>query len=206
MSQISRREFAKLAGAGGIGAWASTAWSPFAIAQGAAKVVIVGGGAGGATVAHYVKKDAPELDVTLIEVNPIYSSSFFSNLYHRRLPHAGIAQSRLRRPAAGWASRWCTTSPPTSIPPRRPSRPGAAAPIPTTGSCCRRASTSSTTPSRATRARPRASCRTPTRRRRAGKRQLKQQLAGHARRRHGGDGDAQQSLSLPARAPMSAPA
>ena len=55
--------------------------SPFAIAQGAAKVVIVGGGAGGATVAHYVKKDAPELDVTLIEANPLYSSSFFSNLY-----------------------------------------------------------------------------------------------------------------------------
>ena len=55
--------------------------APFAIAQGAAKVVIVGGGAGGATVAHYIKKDAPELDVTLIEANPIYSSSFFSNLY-----------------------------------------------------------------------------------------------------------------------------
>ena len=44
-------------------------------------MVIVGGGAGGATVAHYVKKGAPELDVTLIEANPIYSSSFFSNLY-----------------------------------------------------------------------------------------------------------------------------
>jgi sulfide dehydrogenase [flavocytochrome c] flavoprotein subunit len=81
MSQISRREFARLAGAGGVGVWASIASSSFAIAQGAAKVVIVGGGAGGATVAHYVKKGAPELDVTLIEVNPIYSSSFFSNLY-----------------------------------------------------------------------------------------------------------------------------
>jgi NADPH-dependent 2,4-dienoyl-CoA reductase/sulfur reductase-like enzyme len=44
-------------------------------------VVIVGGGAGGATVAHTLKSDAPELDVTLIEANPIYSSSFFSNLY-----------------------------------------------------------------------------------------------------------------------------
>ena len=65
----------------GRGALASSGWAPFAIAQGAAKVVIVGGGAGGATVAHYVKKDAPELDVTLIEANPIYSSSFFSNLY-----------------------------------------------------------------------------------------------------------------------------
>ena len=81
MSEISRRDFAKLAGAGGLGALASSGWSPFAVAQGAAKVVIVGGGAGGATVAHYIKKDAPELDVTLIETNPIYSSSFFSNLY-----------------------------------------------------------------------------------------------------------------------------
>jgi len=81
MPDISRRAFAKLAGVGGVGALASSAWSPFAVAQKAAKVVIVGGGAGGATVAHYIKKDAPELDVTLIETNPIYSSSFFSNLY-----------------------------------------------------------------------------------------------------------------------------
>ena len=44
-------------------------------------MVIVGGGAGGATVAHLLKKEAPNLDVTLIETNPIYSSSFFSNLY-----------------------------------------------------------------------------------------------------------------------------
>jgi len=77
---ISRRDFARLLGWTGAGV-AATGWSPFAIAQGAAKVVIVGGGAGGATVAHYVKKGAPELDVTLIEANPIYSSSFFSNLY-----------------------------------------------------------------------------------------------------------------------------
>ena len=78
MSEISRRDFAKLAGVSGLGV---LAWSPFAVAQGPAKVVIVGGGAGGATVAHYIKKEAPALDVTLIETNPIYSSSFFSNLY-----------------------------------------------------------------------------------------------------------------------------
>jgi NADPH-dependent 2,4-dienoyl-CoA reductase/sulfur reductase-like enzyme len=44
-------------------------------------VVIVGGGAGGATAAHFIKRGAPNLDVTLIEANRIYSSSFFSNLY-----------------------------------------------------------------------------------------------------------------------------
>jgi len=78
MSQISRRDFAALSG---MGALATSLWSPFAVAQGAGKVVIVGGGAGGATAAHYIKKEAPQLDVTLIETNPIYSSSFFSNLY-----------------------------------------------------------------------------------------------------------------------------
>ena len=72
---------AKLAGAAGAGIAASPLVSSFAIAQAAPKVVIVGGGAGGATVAHFVKAGAPNLDVTLIEANPIYSSSFFSNLY-----------------------------------------------------------------------------------------------------------------------------
>lgn len=77
MWKPSRREFAKVAGAAVLG----VSGTPFAIAQRAPKVVIVGGGAGGATLAHYVKKEAPNLDVTLIEVNPVYSSSFFSNLY-----------------------------------------------------------------------------------------------------------------------------
>ena len=81
MRGFSRRDFSKLAGAAGAGALTSAAWGTFAIAQGAAKVVIVGGGAGGATAAHFIKKEAPNLDVTLIEANPIYSSSFFSNLY-----------------------------------------------------------------------------------------------------------------------------
>ena len=75
---ISRRDFGKLAGSSALGA---TWLTPFAIAQTAPKVVIVGGGAGGATVAHYIKKDAPNVDVTLIEANRRYSSSFFSNLY-----------------------------------------------------------------------------------------------------------------------------
>lgn len=77
MRDISRRDFGKLAGAGAL----TTAWGSFAIAQNAPKVVIVGGGPGGATAAHFIKKDAPNLDVTLIEANSIYSSSFFSNLY-----------------------------------------------------------------------------------------------------------------------------
>jgi sulfide dehydrogenase [flavocytochrome c] flavoprotein subunit len=79
--RITRRDFGKLIGAAGAGTMAATGVSRFAIAQNVPKVVVVGGGAGGATAAHFLKKDAPNFDVTLIETNPIYSSSFFSNLY-----------------------------------------------------------------------------------------------------------------------------
>jgi NADPH-dependent 2,4-dienoyl-CoA reductase/sulfur reductase-like enzyme len=100
MHDISRRDFGRLAGAAGFGLASFSAFAPFAVAQGAGKVVIVGGGAGGATVAHYVKKDAPNLDVTLIEANPIYSSSFFSNLYlggFRTLESLNHSYTGLRR-------------------------------------------------------------------------------------------------------------
>ena len=87
MSNISRRDLGKLVGGAGAAslALALAGQSTFAIAQAAAKVVIIGGGAGGATVAHYLLKDVKpgeaKLDVTLIEPNPVYSTSFFSNLY-----------------------------------------------------------------------------------------------------------------------------
>ena len=70
-----------MAVAAGVGLAASPWLRSFAIARTEAKVVIVGGGAGGATVAHALKTTAPDLDVTLIEANPIYSSCFLSNLY-----------------------------------------------------------------------------------------------------------------------------
>ena len=50
--------------------------------HGRAKVVVVGGGAGGATVARYLAKDSNgEIDVTLIEPTRQYYTCFFSNLY-----------------------------------------------------------------------------------------------------------------------------
>ena len=70
-----------MAAAAGVGIAAGRWLAPFAIAQSTPRVVIVGGGAGGATVAHYLKTGAPSLDVTLIEANPIYSAAFFSNLF-----------------------------------------------------------------------------------------------------------------------------
>lgn len=46
------------------------------------KVVVIGGGAGGATAARYLAKDSDgALDVTLVEANPVYTTCFFSNLY-----------------------------------------------------------------------------------------------------------------------------
>lgn len=45
-------------------------------------MVVIGGGAGGATAARYLAKDSNgALDVTLVEANPIYTTCFFSNLY-----------------------------------------------------------------------------------------------------------------------------
>ena len=119
MPKLTRRDFAKRAGAAGVGILTSSAAVPFAYAQARPKVVIVGGGAGGATVAHYIKRDAPNIDVTLIEANPRYSSSFFSNLYiggFRSLRASLMATAD----CAPSASAWSTTVPPMSIRPRRP--------------------------------------------------------------------------------------
>ncbi len=81
MAKITRRKFGVLVGASGLAVVAQNAISGPVFAQGKAKVVIVGGGAGGATVAHKVKAAAPELDVTLVEIKKAYTSCFFSNLY-----------------------------------------------------------------------------------------------------------------------------
>lgn len=48
---------------------------------GAAHVVVVGGGFGGATAARYLKARAPQVHVTLIEPAPIFYTCPFSNLY-----------------------------------------------------------------------------------------------------------------------------
>ncbi|MEM8554142.1 MAG: NAD(P)/FAD-dependent oxidoreductase [Pseudomonadota bacterium] len=56
--------------------------APMVKAQGTARVVVVGGGAGGATAARYIAKDSKgEVDVTLIEPTRTYYTCFFSNLY-----------------------------------------------------------------------------------------------------------------------------
>ena len=57
--------------------------APTVFAQGAKpKVVVIGGGAGGATAARYIAKDSKgAIDVTLVEPTRTYYTCFFSNLY-----------------------------------------------------------------------------------------------------------------------------
>ncbi len=56
--------------------------SPAVLAQSRPRVVVVGGGAGGATAARYIARDSSgEIDVTLVEPTRAYYSCFFSNLF-----------------------------------------------------------------------------------------------------------------------------
>lgn len=76
MTTISRRQLGGLV----LGAAAGSFARP-ALAQGAAKIVVVGGGPGGATVAVGLKRAKPSLDVVLVEPEETYTSCFFSNHY-----------------------------------------------------------------------------------------------------------------------------
>ncbi|MFA3916398.1 FCSD flavin-binding domain-containing protein [Ruegeria hyattellae] len=58
--------------------------APYVLAEGSGKprVLVIGGGAGGATAARYIAKDSDgAIDVTLVEPSRTYFSCFFSNLY-----------------------------------------------------------------------------------------------------------------------------
>jgi len=78
MKTMTRRKFNTLAGLGA----ASMLVPPALMGQGKPRVVIIGGGAGGATVARYLAKDTKgAIDVTLIENSRQYTTCFFSNLY-----------------------------------------------------------------------------------------------------------------------------
>jgi NADPH-dependent 2,4-dienoyl-CoA reductase/sulfur reductase-like enzyme len=81
MTSLTRRNFTRLAGAS-LGAIASPLFAPAVIGQAKAKVVVVGGGPGGGTVARYVQRDAGgAIEVTLVEPHSSFTTCFFSNLY-----------------------------------------------------------------------------------------------------------------------------
>ncbi|TCJ17129.1 cytochrome C [Parasulfuritortus cantonensis] len=75
MSQINRREFIRVLAAGG----AASAFPAVARAAAKARVVVIGGGYGGATAAKYLKLLDPAIEVTLIEPNKSYTSCPLSN-------------------------------------------------------------------------------------------------------------------------------
>ena len=77
MSKYSRRAFV------GLMAASTTALAMPNLAFGAIpRVVVIGGGAGGATAARYLAKDSKgAIDVTLVEASMRYYTCFFSNLY-----------------------------------------------------------------------------------------------------------------------------
>lgn len=81
MSKVTRRQFNTLLGAG-VAGLASGAM-PFNVrAQAKPKVVVIGGGAAGATAARYLAKDSDGgIDVTLVSASEDYTTCFFSNLY-----------------------------------------------------------------------------------------------------------------------------
>jgi sulfide dehydrogenase [flavocytochrome c] flavoprotein subunit len=78
MQRISRREFLKVSGV--TAAVLGTGGLPSFAAEAKRKVVVIGGGWGGATAAKYVRLTDPSIDVTLLEPNKEFISCPFSNL------------------------------------------------------------------------------------------------------------------------------
>ncbi len=75
---LNRRSFMRT----GAAVAAASVAAPMVMAQGKPRVVVVGGGAGGATAARYIAKGAKgAIDVTLVEPTRKYYTCFFSNLY-----------------------------------------------------------------------------------------------------------------------------
>jgi len=77
MNNINRRKFIQLTG--GAMAAAGLISMPYMAKSSGGKVVIVGGGPGGATAAHYLRMIDPSIEVTLIEANANYHTCFMSN-------------------------------------------------------------------------------------------------------------------------------
>ncbi|WP_299351378.1 NAD(P)/FAD-dependent oxidoreductase [uncultured Shimia sp.] len=74
---LNRRNFL---GAGA--AVAASLSAPMVLGAGKPRVVVIGGGAGGATAARYIAKGSKgAIDVTLVEPSRTYYTCFFSNLY-----------------------------------------------------------------------------------------------------------------------------
>ena len=76
MKKISRRNFGKIAASVGM---ASAFGMPSLVLGASKKVVVIGGGFGGATAAKYLRKLDPSIEVTLVEPNPTFYTCPWSN-------------------------------------------------------------------------------------------------------------------------------
>jgi len=74
--KMNRRDFVKAAGAATAVGLVGVPHIAFGAAK---KVVIVGGGTGGATAAKYIKRLDSSIDVTVVEPNEVYYTCYFSN-------------------------------------------------------------------------------------------------------------------------------
>ena len=78
MAGLTRRQFGLITGASA----AALTLPTYLRAQDKPRVVVIGGGAGGATAARYIAKDSDgAINVTLIDDSEMFTTCFFSNLY-----------------------------------------------------------------------------------------------------------------------------
>ena len=77
----TRRDFGRLSLAASAAATASALAPRAALGAAKARVVVIGGGAGGATVARYIAKGSEDIEVTLVNDKAVYTTCFFSNLF-----------------------------------------------------------------------------------------------------------------------------
>ncbi len=97
MTKLTRRSFTALAGASLVPLFA-----PAVLGQGKPKLVVIGGGPGGGTVARYVNKDHKgAIDVTLVEPQKKFTTCFFSNIYVGGYRSFAVDHPRLRQGAQG---------------------------------------------------------------------------------------------------------
>ncbi len=79
MSNINRRDFIKLSACGTVAGGATILGFPQLALGTSHEVAVIGGGAGGAIAAKYIKMMDQSINVTLIEANPNYYTCFMSN-------------------------------------------------------------------------------------------------------------------------------
>ena len=82
MTALTRRRFTALSAASIVSLSSGSLFAPRAFGQAKPRLVVIGGGPAGGTVARYVNKDsAGAIEVTLIEPLQTFTTCFFSNLY-----------------------------------------------------------------------------------------------------------------------------